>query len=735
MLTGKFGRYEIKSEIARGGMATVYHAYDPVFERNIAIKVLPRAMLHDPEFRTRFEREAKVIGRLEHPAIVPVYDFGEEDQQPFIIMRYMSGGSLSERIERGPMGLGETASIIDRLATALDASHALDIIHRDIKPGNVLFDRYGNAYLSDFGIARIVTEDQVTTITGGSIIGTPAYMSPEQIQGDKIISGRSDIYALGILVYQMLTGTRPYEADTPAQILMKHIMDPIPNILTVRPDLPESTSIVIAKALAKEPEARYVTVAEFASALNTVSQGGIYRPQGDDAGILIAPEHPDLVKASAVTVLTPQTDAIDATKVSIPQAEPSVKPISKGKGWFWILLLILILGITVIIIGGLVFMGLRGSGLLALYTSDTNTPISTWTKILSSTSSPTDMLVVSEDTSTAALIQPPSTEEPTLIPSETTLPTLTPPIIGGADKIAFLLDGEIWSANLDGSELEKHTNDGTLKKWLSWASDGNSILYITGKCVKSITLDNQEETQIACFNNAGELKSFQVSPDGKHAAISLDNQLYLVPFDRESLAAATKHADLREFADCEHFAHYQEFFVKSALWSDDSNALGAIIMGSSGDMIHVFSVDQCVARPDRWYTIPRSPYPEDYKNSPSIKNFGWDGNSIYTFNTHVRRSGFGNLYRYNMGLIDEGKIFSDMINPIEGKCCYRDSIYSPDGRYLLFAYQDSSTGVIQFYMIEDALIGTGINYQPLPLPELSSNDENAYPIFRPVREQ
>jgi len=231
------------------------------------------------------------------------------------------------------------------------------------------------------------------------------------------------------------------------------------------------------------------------------------------------------------------------------------------------------------------------------------------------------------------------------------------------------------------------------------------------------------------------LKSFQVSPDGKHAAISLDNQLYLVPFDRESLAAATKHADLREFADCEHFAHYQEFFVKSALWSDDSNALGAIIMGSSGDMIHVFSVDQCVARPDRWYTIPRSPYPEDYKNSPSIKNFGWDGNSIYTFNTHVRRSGFGNLYRYNMGLIDEGKIFSDMINPIEGKCCYRDSIYSPDGRYLLFAYQDSSTGVIQFYMIEDALIGTGINYQPLPLPELSSNDENAYPIFRPVREQ
>ena len=156
-------------------------------------------------------------------------------------------------------------------------------------------------------------------------------------------------------------------------------------------------------------------------------------------------------------------------------------------------------------------------------------------------------------------------------------------------------------------------------------------------------------------------------------------------------------------------------------------------MGSSGDLIHVFAVDRCIERPDKLYTVPRSPLPEDYKNAPMITNFGWDGASLYSFNTFTRKMGFGNLYRYNMGLVEEGKIFSDMINPIDGQCCYRDSVYSPDGKFLLFTYQDNSDATIRFYIVEDALLGTGINYQPLPLPELSAADESAYPILRPVQ--
>ena len=203
----KFGRYEIKAEIGRGGMATVYHAYDPRFEREVALKVLPREMLHDPQFRTRFEREAKTIAMLEHPAIVPVYDFGEEDGQPYFVMRYMTGGSLSDRMKHGPMTIQEVAHLFERLAPALDEAHAKGIIHRDLKPGNILFDQYGEPYISDFGIAKIAATQ--TNVTGSAIVGTPAYMSPEQAQGEGI-DGRSDIYGLGVILFEMLTGQQPY---------------------------------------------------------------------------------------------------------------------------------------------------------------------------------------------------------------------------------------------------------------------------------------------------------------------------------------------------------------------------------------------------------------------------------------------------------------------------------------------------------------------------------------------
>ncbi len=267
----KFGRYEIKSELGRGGMATVFHAYDPSFERDVAIKVLPPAFLHDPQLRMRFEREAKMIASLEHPAIVPVYDFGEEGGQPYIVMRYMSGGSLAERVQQGAMSITETERIISRLAPALDAAHARGIIHRDLKPGNVLFDQYGNAFLSDFGIARLQQQQESATLTGSAIVGTPAFMSPEQVQGEKTIDGRSDIYALGVLVFQMLSGQAPYRADTPAKVMLMHLLEPVPHILSAKADLPPGCDTVIQKAMAKNPDDRYPTAGEMANALESAT--------------------------------------------------------------------------------------------------------------------------------------------------------------------------------------------------------------------------------------------------------------------------------------------------------------------------------------------------------------------------------------------------------------------------------------------------------------------------------
>ncbi len=269
----KIGRYEVKGEVGRGGMAVVYRAYDPRFERDVAIKVLPHEFLHDPQFRTRFEREAKTIALLEHPAIVPVYDFGEEDGEPYIVMRFMSGGSLSDRIKQGPSSNKEVLEFFSRLAPALDAAHARGIIHRDIKPGNILYDQYGNPYLSDFGIARITQSASSATLTGGNILGTPAYMSPEQVQGDKELDGRSDIYAMGVILYQLLAGTAPYQATTPARVMMMHILEPVPQLIQIRPDLPLQIQEVLNQAMAKEPEERFSTCAEMAGALENGFKG------------------------------------------------------------------------------------------------------------------------------------------------------------------------------------------------------------------------------------------------------------------------------------------------------------------------------------------------------------------------------------------------------------------------------------------------------------------------------
>jgi serine/threonine protein kinase len=253
-LPARIGRYEIRDELGRGGMATVFLANDPHFKRDVAIKVLPAAFTHDPTFRARFEREAQIIAALEYPGIVPVYDYGEENGQPYLVMRYMPGGSLSERLKGGPLSLIEASRIFTRLGTALD-----------MKPANILFDGYSNAYLSDFGIARITQAN--IGLTGDGLIGTPAYMSPEQARGDVDIDGRSDVYALGAILFEMLTGKQPYEATTPMGVAMKHITDPIPRLLSLNTELPPDCQDLIDKAMAKDRDQRFQTAASMAIAI------------------------------------------------------------------------------------------------------------------------------------------------------------------------------------------------------------------------------------------------------------------------------------------------------------------------------------------------------------------------------------------------------------------------------------------------------------------------------------
>ena len=548
MTPDKIGRYQVLSELGRGGMATVYRARDPIAEREVAIKVLPPEMLHDPQFKVRFEREAKLIARLEHPAIVPVYDFGEDSGMPYFVMRLMTGGSLSDRLKNGPLSVPDAYRLLARLSPALDSAHSKGIIHRDLKPGNILFDEYGEPYISDFGIAKI-TESQ-SSMTGSGIVGTPAYMSPEQAQGGTV-DNRSDIYGLGVILFEALSGQQPYSGDTPMSVVVKHITDPVPHILDVKPDLPLGVDKVIGKALAKDKDERFPTCQTLADALGSISRGET---------LVIGPT-PTESHMAPPTAKVPRQSAEDKTvhagRVSLP---PGKEPRKRSFAWVGILVGVFL---VCLLAGGALFLfRSRIPFLAALFNEQQLTPSATATfqptpEVPTSTVEMPPITVVATDTFTP-------TERPTL----TSAPLL--PAVGGSDLIAFLKDNNIWLMEMDGSNLVQLTTDGTVKRSLQWSPDGESILYITGKCINILEIETASSRDLACFLSAAYLEDLSISTDGTQVAISLDRILYVVPYDIPALDAARDHNSLKSMSGC---FTYQEAGAKAARWSSDGNKI------------------------------------------------------------------------------------------------------------------------------------------------------------------
>lgn len=260
------GPYRIINQIGKGGMATVYKAYQASVDRYVAIKVLPSQLAESKEFAARFQQEARIIAKLEHPHILPVFDYGESDGIAYFVMRYLEAGTLKDRMEsHRPLPLDEIDRILTQLADALSYAHSQGIVHRDLKPANALIDLHGNVFLTDFGIARLLESASPRLTQTDAIMGTPAYISPEQAQSHPV-DQRSDIYSLGIILYEMVTGQVPFMADTPLAVLFKHITDPLPPPSSVKPDISTSIERVILKALAKHPQDRFATAGEFVQA-------------------------------------------------------------------------------------------------------------------------------------------------------------------------------------------------------------------------------------------------------------------------------------------------------------------------------------------------------------------------------------------------------------------------------------------------------------------------------------
>lgn len=512
------GRYVIRRELGRGGMAIVYVAYDPRFEREVALKLLPSYFVHEIDFRTRFEREAKTLARLEHYAIVPVYDFGQEDS-PYLVMRYMKGGTLKGRMKSGAISLDEAVEIIRRIGAALDATHAIGIIHRDLKPDNILFDEIDRAYLSDFGIVKLAESSKTFTKTGG-ILGTPAYMSPEQATGAKGIDERSDIYSLGVILYEMLAGKAPYEADTTVRLIMKHVTEPIPDILKENPSLPPACDAIIRRVMAKKPEERYDSCASLLEALD----GVLERRGSSSTAVSAADSEPTRLdqlptqSSSSSThhgatspivpgAATPTPGTAAPATGAQPQLPPREVPPAadsaaegRSRRWIWAAgAVALVLGALATITGLLLWNNYRqdavaaadatGTAAAEIAVQATRQVQQTTTAIAAAAESTDVALVISAEGTRAVqtrIVQEAATSEAIAAAATATelarpTATLAPTPIGGAELIAFDSsrngNRDIFVMKSDGSGLVQLTDNEADDGDPVWSPDGTRILF------------------------------------------------------------------------------------------------------------------------------------------------------------------------------------------------------------------------------------------------------------------
>jgi serine/threonine protein kinase len=704
----KIGIYEIKSELGRGGMATVYRGYDSRFEREVAVKVLPQELLHaDPQFRLRFEREAKIIAQLEHSAIVPVYDVGESEGQPYFVMRYMNGGSLSERIKAGVFTLEEALQILGAIAPALDEAHSKGIVHRDIKPSNILFDKRGNPYISDFGIAKL-SQAQAGNVTGSAIIGTPAYMAPEQAQGIEV-DGRSDIYALGIILFEMLTGKQPFEADTPMAVAIKHITDPVPQIRQTNPKLPEGMETVIQKAMAKNKSDRYSTAVEMTDALRDVTRNVTTKLQA-----------PAVPTNASTKVIQPSEPTVQARVPAIPQK----------RSFNALVVIVPVIAIAALAAGGFFLFNGNRTPAGRETTASTSTPAPSNTETPTSVSEEATAPVVIEATDTEAALLP--TETSTLPPTPATL------VRGGADKIAFVRNSEIWMMNVDGSELTQLTSDGGAKTDLQWLPDGATLIYISGLSVRSYNVETSVLDIVTNFPSASSLNAFRVSHDGKQVMIAVNNEIFVVPFDIETFKGVSKKSDLLALDHCiiPEGKTKSALVVKEARWANDDQLVAWLFKGPTGtDLVSVLNIQACTpATIDILDTFPGNRFNPPGFIGGVMLDFDWDGLSRFIFHTARRNNGWGELHIYNW----ETHRPTLTLNPIEQKCCYRDARWSPDGSYLLFAFQDEGLAdaaqTLFYYVSVDDIIA-GASLTPLSLGEgfFTNPKESPQPALRPAQ--
>jgi serine/threonine protein kinase len=322
------GPYRIVARLGQGGVATVYKAYHPALDRHVAIKVLHEAFREDPDFSERFRREAQIVARLEHSNIVPIYDFNEHKADPYLVMKFIEGETLKARLLRRALRLDEGLHVLSGVGEALAYAHERGVLHRDIKPSNIMIDTEETPYVTDFGLARI-TAAGASTLSQDMILGTPQYISPEQARGDKDLDAGTDIYSLGVVLYELVVGQVPFNADTPYAIIHDHIFSPLPLPRVVNPSVPPAVEMVLLKVLAKGRADRYETAADLVTAFREAVRES--EPKAAFPTVIDVPAPAPAVtdKAQAPLVETPPSFPAAPPP---PPFEPAIPPVVDTSG-------------------------------------------------------------------------------------------------------------------------------------------------------------------------------------------------------------------------------------------------------------------------------------------------------------------------------------------------------------------------------------------------------------------